>query len=72
MFELINPAEVASTIFYSLLGLIVFLFAYFLIEKLTPYSVRKEVEEDQNIALGLIIGSMIIGLAMIISSAISS
>ena len=37
-----------------------------------PFSVRKEIEEDQNIALGLIIGAMIIGMALIIGAAILS
>ena len=38
--------------------------------KVAPFSVRKEIEEDQNTALGIIIGSMIIGLAIIIGAAI--
>jgi uncharacterized membrane protein YjfL (UPF0719 family) len=61
-----------STLIYSLAGLIFFLIAYFLIEKLTPFSVRKEIEEDQNVALGVIIGAMMIGLAIIIAAAIAS
>ena len=38
--------------------------------KLMPFSVRKEIEEDQNTSLGIIIGSFLIGLAMIIAAAI--
>jgi uncharacterized membrane protein YjfL (UPF0719 family) len=52
-------------------GIVVFLFAFFLITKLAPFSMRKEIEEDQNTALGIIIGSVIIGLAIIIAAAIS-
>ncbi|MEQ8819328.1 MAG: DUF350 domain-containing protein [Sumerlaeia bacterium] len=62
---------IISTVLYSLLGLVLFLLAYFIIEKIVPYPVRKEIEEDQNIALGVIIGSMVIGLAIIIAAAIS-
>jgi len=69
--EILNMAEVFETIFYCILGLMLFVLAYFLIEKVTPYSVRKEIEEDQNISLGIIIGSMMIGLALIIASSIS-
>ena len=35
-------------------------------------SVRKEIEDDQNVALAILVGSVIIGLALIISAAIHS
>ncbi len=57
------------TVAYALLGVIVFSAAFWLMTKLTPFSVRKEIEEDQNTSLGIIIGSMLIGLALIISAA---
>ena len=41
-----------------------------MIKLLTPFSIRKEIEEDQNVALGIVIGSVIIGLALIIAHAI--
>jgi hypothetical protein len=37
---------------------------------MAPFSVHKEIEEDQNVALGIIIGAIIIGIALIISAAI--
>lgn len=60
---------VESVIFVGI-GLIVFLFAFFLITKLAPFSIRKEIEDDQNTALGIVIGAVIIGLAIIIAAAI--
>ena len=66
--EIINTV-VQSVIFVSI-GLVVFGIAFWLITKVTPFSIRKEIEEDQNTALGVVIGSVIIGLAMIIASAI--
>ena len=45
--------------------------AFWLMTKLSPFSIRKEIEEDQNIALGIIIAGVIIGIALIISAAIS-
>ena len=38
--------------------------------KVAPFSVRREIEEDQNLALGVIIASVIIGIAIIVSGAI--
>jgi uncharacterized membrane protein YjfL (UPF0719 family) len=63
-------APVVSSIVYSVIGIVVFLVAYGIIDKLTPFSMRKEIEEDQNTALAIIIGSCFIALAMIISAAI--
>ncbi|AUX27206.1 hypothetical protein SOCEGT47_077870 [Sorangium cellulosum] len=61
---------VAGTLVFVALGLVVFLLAFLLITKLTPFSIRKEIEEDQNTALAIVIGSVILGLAWIISAAI--
>ena len=60
-----------ETIVYVIMGLVVFSVGFLIIRKVTPFSIRKEIEEDQNIALGIIIGSVILGLAMIIAAAIS-
>ena len=59
-----------STIIFVLLGLIVFAAAFFIIVRVVPFSVKKEIEDDQNVALAVLIGSMIIGMALIISAAI--
>ena len=63
--------QILASIVYSIIGIVVFLVAYAILEKLTPFSIRKEVEEDQNTALGIVIGSCFIALAIIISAAIS-
>lgn len=65
----LKPALILSTIIYSFLGMIIFGIAFAIFNKLMPFSVRKEIEEDQNTSLGIIIGAFLIGLALIISSA---
>lgn len=64
-------APIVSSIVYSVIGIVVFLVAYGIIDRLTPFSIRKEIEEDQNTALAIIIGSCFIALAIIISAAIT-
>ena len=59
-----------TTIVFVVIGLIAFAIAYFIFDKLTPFSVRKEIEEDQNTALGIVIGAIMIAIAIIIASAI--
>ena len=59
-----------NTVIYTLFGIVVFLLAFFAIVKLAPFSIIKELEADQNVAVAVLIGSVILGLAIIIASAI--
>jgi putative membrane protein len=59
-----------DSVVYSALGTIVLLVTFWVVEKLLPFSMRKEIAEDQNVSLGIILGSFIIGLSLIISAAI--
>ncbi len=58
-----------STIFVAL-GFVVFLIAFWIMVKLSPFSIRKEIEEDQNSSLGILMGCVIIGLSIIVAAAI--
>ena len=62
---------VLASIVYSLIGLAVFVLGFYVIRLILPYDVHKEIEVDQNTALGIVIGSFIIGLAIIIAAAIT-
>ncbi|MEQ1921940.1 MAG: DUF350 domain-containing protein [Pyrinomonadaceae bacterium] len=59
-----------TTVIFVAIGLIVFAIAFFIVVLVAPFSVKKEIEEDQNTALAIIIGALILGVAMIISAAI--
>lgn len=71
MFEAIHLGELVATIVYGVLGLCFFGAGYLLIEWLTPFSLRKELEDDQNIAIGILLGALAIALAIIIAAAIT-
>ena len=59
-----------SALAFSALGIVLFAVAFLIIVKVTPFSLRKEIEDDQNTALAIIIAAVIIGIALIVSSAI--
>ena len=61
----------ATTVIFVIIGLVVFAASFFIIVRVVPFSVKKEIEEDQNTSLAILIGSMIIGMAIIIAAAIS-
>lgn len=66
--EFLKP--LVASVVYSLLGMAVFAVGFLIIRWVCPFSIRKEIEEDQNTALGIVIGSVLIGLAIIIAAAI--
>ena len=63
---------IETTVIFVAIGLIVFAIAFVIIVFVAPFSVKKEIEDDQNTSLAIIIGAVIIGVAMIISAAIHS
>lgn len=56
---------------FALLGMALFGLAWFIVVKISPFSIRKEIEEDQNTALGVILGALLLGIAIIIAAAVS-
>ena len=73
MFLLISPLvqSLLNVAVYTVAGLLLFALAFFVMGKATPFSIRKEIEEDQNVALAIVIGSVIIGIALIIVASIT-
>lgn len=63
-------SHLPSTLVYSLVGALIFGLVFWVIVKISPFSIRKEIEEDQNTSLGIIIGSIMIALSIIIAAAI--
>ena len=61
---------IVTTLIFTVTGLILFAVAFWIMGKVTPFSIRKEIEEDQNMALGIVIAAVIIGIALIVSAAI--
>jgi len=61
---------VVETLAFTIVGLLLFALAFWIIVKVSPFSIRKEIEEDQNMALGIVIAAVIIGIALIVSAAV--
>ena len=68
-FEVIGK-QLLVTLIFSGLGIVVFGMAFWLMAKIIPFSVRKEIEDDQNTALAIVMASVIIGISLIIAGAL--
>jgi hypothetical protein len=62
--------QIVTTLIFLLIGLFFFSLADWFIEKFMNRSVRKAIEEEKNVALAIVLGSAILGMALVIAAAI--
>lgn len=62
--------HVLNAAVFCFLGLGILGFVWLVLAKVLPFSLRKEIEVDQNTALGIVLGSLILGISIIIAAAI--
>jgi uncharacterized membrane protein YjfL (UPF0719 family) len=68
--ETFHLEGMVSALVYAGLGIAVFFLVLSLIEVITKYSVNQKITEDGNVALAIVLGSIILSLGFIISAAI--
>ncbi len=69
-FESLKPGVVLGSLVYALIGVIVFWLCFLIIDKITPYDLWGEIVEKQNVALGLVVAAMCLGISIIVAAAI--
>jgi putative membrane protein len=62
--------NVVSAVAFAFLGILVFVIAFILMDKFTPYNLWKEIVQEHNTALAILVGAMSIGISIIIASAV--
>ena len=55
---------------FGALGIVLFLVAMKIVVKVSPFSIRKEIEEDQNVALAVLVGSVFIAIGLVVAAAV--
>jgi uncharacterized membrane protein YjfL (UPF0719 family) len=65
-----NVLLLINSLIYSIVGLLVFCIGFVIIDKLTPYNLWEELVKRHNIALAIVVGSVSIGLCLIIAAAV--
>jgi uncharacterized membrane protein YjfL (UPF0719 family) len=65
-----NLGPVVSSIMFAGIGIVIFIAAFVMIDKATPYHLWREINEKQNVALAILIGAAMIGISLIIAAAI--
>ena len=70
IFEWLKPDVVLGSLVYAFLGVAIFWLCFLVIDKLTPYDLWQEIVEKQNVALGVIVAAMSLGICVIVAAAI--
>ncbi|QKG58748.1 DUF350 domain-containing protein [Hymenobacter sp. BRD128] len=68
--EYLNPKALTASIVYSLLGIAILVVSFYLFNKLTPGTMRREILEEHNTALAIMSAAFMLAVALIISAAI--
>ena len=66
----IHWGPMIAALVYATLGLFIFGLAFVVVDRLTPYHLWKEIIDEHNIALAIVVGSLAIGISIIVASAI--
>ena len=72
MFDLewFRPAAFFGSILFALVGVLVFWICFLIIDKITPVDMWNEIVEKQNLALGVVVAAMSLGISLIVAAAI--
>lgn len=68
--DIVVLKPILNSIIFSIIGIVILIAGYFIIEKITPENTWKEIVHNKNTALAIVFAALIIGLSMIISAAI--
>jgi putative membrane protein len=68
--EWLKPAAFLGSILFALIGVLIFWISFVIIDKITPYNLWQELVEKQNMALGLVVAAMSLGISIIVAAAI--
>ena len=68
--ELVKPGALLASVLFALMGVAIFWLCFVIIDKITPYDLWGELVEKQNVALGLVVAAMSLGICIIVAAAI--
>ena len=68
--EWLRPAAFLGSMLYALIGVVIFWLCFILVDKITPYDLWREIVENQNKALAMVVAAMCLGISSLVAAAI--
>ena len=64
--SLLQP--ILSTAVIGVLGIALLMLAIWVLDKLTTYSIHRQLEEEKNVAVAIVVAAVILGISIVIGS----
>jgi len=55
---------------FGITGIVLLIIGYYVWEFITPYNVRRELHENKNTAVAIVVAAFIVGMAIVIASSL--
>ena len=55
---------------FGVAGIALLIIGYYIWELITPYNLRRELQENKNVAVAIVVASFIIGMAIVIAASL--
>src|SRR5258708_40290913 len=68
--NLVPLGNIVAALVFAFVGIFIFVIAFMVMDKLTPYHLWKEIVQEHNTALAILVGAMSLGICIIIAAAI--
>lgn len=65
-----NWYSLLASVVFAFAGLSVFCIGFVVIDKLTPYNLWEQLVKEKNVALAIVVGSVSIGVCLIIAASL--
>ena len=62
--------NIEAALVFAFIGITVFVLAFIIIDRLTPYDLWREIVQEKNMALAVLVGALSIGICIIIAAAV--
>jgi putative membrane protein len=67
---MVDFGNVMNALVFAFLGVIIFGVSFILLDLVTPYKLWREIIDEHNSALAIVVGAMSLGICIIIAAAI--
>lgn len=65
-----NPGSIVNGLFYAFTGILTFVIVFVIFDRLTPFNLWREILQEKNVALAVLLGAFSIGVCLIIAAAV--
>ena len=62
--------NIEAALVFAFIGIAVFVASFAVIDRVTPYDLWREIVQEKNLALAILLGAMSIGICIIIAAAV--